>query len=187
MKRSHLNSGLVLVALVLAACNVAANGPQAEAPAPAPAPAGPEARSEGPGAAGFCQVTDITPAVIESVSEQELVAPAVVNPDGTIASPARYRTVTRQVITRKRQEITFRTPCPEVMDTAFIASLQRALKARGFYTGPTTGRLDEATRRAIRSFQVQYGLDSAILSLDSARRLGLVVAEIAEESPDGRT
>ncbi len=186
MKRSHLNSGLVLLALVLAACNVAANGPQAEAPAPAPAPAGPEARGDGPTAAGICQVTDITPAVIESLSEQVLVAPAVVNPDGTIASPARYRTVTRQVITRERREITFRTPCPEVMDTAFIASLQRALKARGFYSGPTTGRLDEATRRAIRGFQVQYGLDSAILSLDSARRLGLVVAEIAEENAGGQ-
>jgi hypothetical protein len=168
MKRSHLNSGLVLLALVLAACNVATNGPQAEVPAPAPA-------------GGVCRATDTTPAVIESISEQVLVEPATVNPDGTIASPARYRSVTRQVITRERREITFLTPCPEIMDTAFIASLQRALKARGFYSGPTTGRLDEATRRAIRSFQKLDGLDSAILSLDSARRLGLVVAAFADE------
>ena len=37
--------------------------------------------------------------------------------------------------------------------------------------------MDWATRRAIRQYQVREGLDSAILSLAAARRLGLVAVD----------
>jgi peptidoglycan hydrolase-like protein with peptidoglycan-binding domain len=66
------------------------------------------------------------------------------------------------------------TPCPETQPPDFIASLQRALRARGLHSGPVTGRMDAGTRKAVRRYQAARGLDSDILALDSARALGLV-------------
>lgn len=72
----------------------------------------------------------------------------------------------------------FETPCAADLDPDFAASLQRALKARGLYSGAITGRMDEATRAAIRRYQQPHGLDSGTLSLAAARRLGLVAVEL---------
>ncbi|NHX28166.1 peptidoglycan-binding protein, partial [Escherichia coli] len=54
-----------------------------------------------------------------------------------------------------------------------VASLQRALNARGYHA-PISGVMDDATRQAVRRYQAGQGLDSADLSLDTARKLGLV-------------
>jgi peptidoglycan hydrolase-like protein with peptidoglycan-binding domain len=56
----------------------------------------------------------------------------------------------------------------------FVASLQRALKARGHLNGEISGILDGKTRRAIRSYQAAQGLNSDILASQTARELGLV-------------
>lgn len=124
---------------------------------------------------GACTATDRTPAVIETRIEDVLVSPAVIGDDGTVIKPAVFRTDTRQLIVQERQDIRFETPCPPVLDQDFLASLQRALKARGHYQGPINGRMDGDTRRAIRSYQAVSGLQSDILSMDAARRLGLLV------------
>lgn len=72
------------------------------------------------------------------------------------------------------QDRLFAVPCPNVTDVYFWSTLQRALSVRGLYAGPVNGIEDEATREAIRRFQAPLGLDSAILSLDGARHLGIV-------------
>lgn len=59
-----------------------------------------------------------------------------------------------------------------------VAALQRALDARGIYQGAITGEMDAATRDAVRRYQADQGVDSAILSLAAARQLGLVAVEI---------
>lgn len=129
-----------------------------------------------PGApAGTCWDNVATPAVIETVTEQVLIAPASYNTDGTLYRAAQYRTEVRQVIVEERRENWFQTPCPAEMTAEFIASLQRALAARSAYHGQITGRLDRATRTAIRRWQNARGLDSASLSLETARDLGLSV------------
>ena len=64
------------------------------------------------------------------------------------------------------------------MTVDFIASLQRALKARGLYLLPLTGQMDMPTRAALRRFQADRGLDSDRLSLRAARELGLVTTEV---------
>jgi hypothetical protein len=69
----------------------------------------------------------------------------------------------------------FRTLCPEETDAAFVASLQRALAARGFYRGAVTGRFDDATRIAIADYQRPLGLRSGVPSVAAARTLGLEV------------
>ena len=123
---------------------------------------------------GSCWGRDVTPAVLETVTEQIIVQPAEVLDDGTVLSPAIYRTETQQRIVRERRETWFETPCAEVWTAEFTGSLQRALRARGLFYGPITGLSDARTRAAIRRYQKAGGLDSAILSLESARRLGLV-------------
>ena len=128
-----------------------------------------------PGAApGSCWGKRIQPGVYETVTEQVMLQPAEVLADGTVLRPAIYKTETRQAVVRERREIWFETPCAAQMTPEFIASLQRALQVRGLYRGPASGVMDKRTRAAVRRFQQPEGLDSGILSLGAARRLGLV-------------
>lgn len=96
----------------------------------------------------------------ETVSQLDLVAPDGACwkderlPDGT---PRRYQ-----------------VPCPEVLTPEFIASVQRALAARELYQGPITGSQSEATDEAVRSYQATLGIWSSALSVEAARKLGLL-------------
>ncbi len=123
---------------------------------------------------GSCWGRDVSPAVVETVTEQIIVQPAEVLDDGTVLAPAIYRTETQQRIVKERRETWFETPCAEVWTEEFTASVQRALQARGLFRGQITSAVDNRTLTAIRKYQKAGGLDSAILSLESARRLGLV-------------
>ncbi len=130
---------------------------------------------------GTCWSKQTTPAVIETVTEQILLQPAQVSADGTVTQPAIYKTETRQAILRERKVTWFRVPCAYQQPADFAASLQRALKVRGHYTGPINGRMDARTRAAVRAYQKPQGLDSGILSLAAARKLGLVAVDLPEE------
>lgn len=127
---------------------------------------------------GTCWGKEITPAIIETVTQQIVVQPARVQDDGTVLQPAVYRTETSQEIVRERRESWFERPCDTVMTAEFLSSLQRALAARGFYRGPVNGEMDKPTRAAVRRYQEPLGLDSGILSLAAARKLGLVAVEL---------
>lgn len=145
------------VLVLLAACQPA-TGPE---PGAAPAGATP----------GTCWHREVTPALIETVTEQRREAA----PGDGSATPARYSSVTEQRILRRRSTQWFEIPCAADIGPGFAASLQRALAVRGLYDGPITGRVDGATRDAIRRFQQPLGIDSAVLSRLAADRLGLVV------------
>ncbi|MCF2870154.1 peptidoglycan-binding protein [Octadecabacter sp. G9-8] len=124
---------------------------------------------------GTCFARATTPAIIETVTEQVLVQPAVVRSDGSVQSPAAFRTVTRQQILRERREVEFETPCATVQTPEFIASVQRALVARGYYRGAINGTLDPRTSAAIERFQTdQDDVHTGQLTLKTARTLGLV-------------
>lgn len=138
----------------------------ADLPAPQP-PA--DLRPQLSDEAGRCYGRDVTPARTRTVTQQTMVQPAAPQD-----APGVYRTVTQQRIVAERREIEFRTPCAEKFTPEFIASLQRALTARGYYRGTVDGVLDVQTGRAIRAYQRRFGPDSAILSLEAAQRLGLV-------------
>jgi len=131
--------------------------------------------AEGPpkGPTDACWQSDIRPAVIETVTEQVMVKPEVVAADGAV-TPAVFATQTHQQIVQDRGTVWFRAPCPAEMTPEFIATLQRALKARGLYLLPLTGSLDAPTQAAVRRYQSPRGLDSGQLSLAAARALGLV-------------
>ncbi|MHA7826383.1 MAG: peptidoglycan-binding domain-containing protein [Roseovarius sp.] len=134
-----------------------------------------------PGAApGTCWGKQVTPAVVETVTEQVLLHPASYTIEGQPLKAAVYRTETRQAILREREVTWFRAPCEDARTPDFIASLQRALKVRGLYKGPVNGQMDARTRAAVRAFQAPRGLQTGVLSLDSARDLGLVAVERPE-------
>lgn len=126
---------------------------------------------------GTCWGRVISPATIETVTEQVLIQPAEVLDDGTVISLAVYRSETQQRIVQERRETWFETPCDAFWTDEFTATLQRALKVRGMYNGAITGALDKRTRAAIRRYQAPQGLDSSILSLAAARKLGLIAVE----------
>ena len=131
-----------------------------------------------PGAApGTCWGKHVTPAIIETTTHQVMLQPAEIRADGSVTQPATFKTETRQEIVRERREIWFQTPCPEILSPNFIASVQRALQARGVYRGQVNGQMDKATRSAVRKYQKPQGLDSGILSLAAAKKLGLVAIE----------
>lgn len=103
-----------------------------------------------------------------------MVQPAVLGEAGRVIQPAIFSTITRQDIVEPRRDTWIETPCPEQITPEFLASLQRALAARGYYHGAPTGRMDRSTRISLRRYQKEAGLDSSALSLATARQLGLV-------------
>ncbi|WP_138936041.1 peptidoglycan-binding domain-containing protein [Roseovarius arcticus] len=165
----------LLVILALTACGAPVIGPGEPDLVQTLAEAPPGA------AAGTCWGKLVTPAVIETVTEQVLVQPPNALEDGTITAPGVYKTETRQEIVTERKVTWFETPCPADLTPDFVASLQRALSARTIYRGAINGQMDGRTRAAVRKFQRPEGLDSGILSLAAAQRLGLVAVDLQSE------
>lgn len=130
---------------------------------------------------GACWGKHTRPAVIETATTQQLLTPARHDAEGRLIAPAEYETVTTSKVVVERQELWFETPCPETFTPEFVATLQRALKARQLFWGPVTGQMDARTRAAVRRYQSAEGLDSPILSLAAARRLGLVETPVDGE------
>lgn len=142
-------------------------------------------RDTPPGApSGTCWGKIVAPALIETVTEQVLEQEAVLNPDGSTATPAVYSTDTQQRIVTERAVTWFEAPCPDDMTPDVIATLQRALAVRQFYEGPATGRIDAATSAAVGRYQSENGLPSRVLSLETARALG-VLATPRDQLGDG--
>lgn len=133
-----------------------------------------------PGPEGACWGSTITPAVFETVTEQTVATPEVQDDVGNVVKPATYRTVSKLEMLRDREEVWFRTPCDAELTVEFIATLQRALKARGHYLAPLTGVMDDATAEAVRRYQASRGFDSPILTLAATRELGITATEIED-------
>lgn len=121
-----------------------------------------------------CYGKDETPAVIETVMEQVMVAPAEFDAAGNLRKPAVFEMRETQAVVDGREALYFETPCPEQLTAPFIASVQRALIARGYLSGQPSGVFDRGTGRAIRRFQAPLGLNSDVLSIEAAQQLGLV-------------
>ena len=126
---------------------------------------------------GACYGREVLPAIFETVTQHYVLTPKTYDLNGALISRATYRTETVQKVVRERENNWFKTPCAADTDDKFVASVQRALKARGLYSGRITGLMDQKTRRSVRKFQQKLGLDSGTLSLMAARKLGLVAVE----------
>ncbi|RDC72421.1 peptidoglycan-binding protein [Rhodovulum sp. 12E13] len=166
---------ILLTCWPLAACLASGDRapPQAAAPRPAERietlPARPE---DAPADACWAQETrDATVAV--ELAEMTVEPPGLA-PDGTLREAPITRIERRETVVRPAAELWFDALCPGELGEARIAALQRALAARDLHDGPVTGRLDQATREAVRAYQTPRGLDSGTLSRAAARQMGLV-------------
>ncbi len=179
--RTPFPGGVLVLLLGLAACGptvIPAAPGRADLGAGLVRPSGASGPPKGP--EGACWTSDLSPAVIETVTEQVVDRPEKRDASGNVTQAASFRTETRQQMVRERSEVWFRVPCPDVMDVDFVATLQRALKARGYYRLPLSGVMDAATRDAIRRFQSERGLDIETLSLGAAQELGIVPTGLDE-------
>ncbi len=185
-RRTALAAALLAALAACDATGPASGAGSAFAGAPASAPPA-RATAQSPDAApqpaaaaktGPCHAVETTPAVYEQVPGQVQVVQAEIAEDGTVVRPPIYRNAPVPKLVTPRGEIRFEVPCPSRMTPEFVASVQRALAARGDFAGPVTGALDDPTRAAIRAYQSARGLDSDRLSLETARALGLVEVKI---------
>jgi hypothetical protein len=163
---------LLSVALTLAACTASAPGPGTNDLSTALVARDSNTPPAQP--PGACWAETATPAVFETMTEQVRDRPERRAPDGTMIAAATFRTETRQALVADRQDFWFQRPCDDVLTPDLIATLQRALKARGVYAAPVTGVLDAETKRAIRAWQRPRGIDSDVLALVTAQTLGLL-------------
>ena len=123
---------------------------------------------------GRCFAKDMSPALIETVTTQHIISPEIRNVANIVTKSATFQTITRQKIINERTSIRFETVCPQYYTTNFVMTLQRALKARGVYTGTISGILDLQTSEAIQRFQRMDELDTPIMSLKTAQYLGII-------------
>mgnify|MGYP001793554155 CR=1 FL=1 len=131
-----------------------------------------------PGAAtATCWDKTVTPAVVETQSRRVELQPAQISSDGRVQSPPIYKTEAQQIVVQPRRENWFEIPCADVLTPDFVASLQRALQARGYYNSPATGEIDLRTRQAIHRYQRSEGFDNPTLTVAAARKLGLIAVE----------
>ncbi len=127
-------------------------------------------------AAGICWASATTPAVIETVTEQVMVRSERRDANGQIIRTAQFETKTAQRLVQDRETVWFRAPCAPDITVSLIASLQRALKARGRFYAEITGVYDAATGAAVRKLQAERGLDSPVLAQETIRELGLAAS-----------
>lgn len=126
-----------------------------------------------PAQSSGCIAQDVTPAVYRTVIGEIETVPARRDANGRLTRAPIFRRGPVPELVRPASELSFPAPCPTDITPQFIASLQRALAARGYFAGNVTGELDPPTAAAIRRYQSERGLDSARISLDTARELGL--------------
>lgn len=109
------------------------------------------------------------PAVYKTVTKRVLETPAMTR---TVPVAAVYRDEgSTEIITPAKREWVS-VLCDVNATPDLVMSLQRALEARDLYDGPIDGIIGPQTRRAIKTFQ---GGKSDVLSLESARSLGLAI------------
>lgn len=131
-----------------------------------------------PDALSGCWGGDESPAVIQTVRTRAQSMREIVDRYGKRIEAPVYTQTERTRLRQDRQFRKFEVVCPDRQTPQLVATLQRALKVRGYYLAPVTGRMDRDTKTAIRSYQkATQGLSSTEISLVMAEELGVVVDE----------
>ncbi len=130
-------------------------------------------------APGSCYAHEITPAVIETITLRTPLLPErravdIETGETTVIRAATFDTKVVQRIVSPRAELWFETICPHLYTERFVQSLQRALRARGFYSGVLTGWMDPQTNLAVKLYQRKLAMNSDILAISTVEEFGLV-------------
>ena len=119
-----------------------------------------------------------TTRVVPVPAEYQTVTKSVVDQEARTektAIPATYRTISRQVETTPAQTTWASVLCDYNATPDVVRDLQTRLKKAGHYGGPIDGIIGSQTKAGIRSYQKSVGVRSEILTMDSARQLGLKI------------
>lgn len=128
------------------------------------------------GAPGCYHSIEMRPMKFGTVKRAVEVRAAVVDPaSGKVLEPALYEERDFSAVVDAGESLSFETLCPRDLTPDFVATVQRALKARGLYRGAVSGVMDGATRTALRAYQKPRGLDADTLSRRAAMEMGLVI------------
>ena len=157
------------LSLALVACSPSAPDQRAAGPAPLIAAGEIETRSD-----GRCFARTEGPTETRIVTALVEVEPAQKDRNGVVLRPPVFREVTRPVTRRVGEGAAFETLCPQQYTPQLVSSLQRALIVRRAFAGPVSGSYDGATRAAVQAFQRASDVDSPLLSVATARFLGLL-------------
>ncbi|MGB1213424.1 MAG: peptidoglycan-binding domain-containing protein [Pikeienuella sp.] len=111
------------------------------------------------------------PAVYGTVTKTVEATPSVVQ---RTEIPASYKTVKRTVEVAPARTVWTSVLCDVNTTPDVVRRLQTALKSQGHYNGKIDGDVGPATRRAIASYQNAQGVQSDILTIESARALGII-------------
>ncbi|MEM9250370.1 MAG: peptidoglycan-binding domain-containing protein [Pseudomonadota bacterium] len=123
----------------------------------------------------MCWASVGEPPVLATLEDEVIVEPPGLAADGTLREDPVTRVSRRELVVTPGTQIWFEILCPAAFTEDRVATLQRALAARGLYTGAITGRSDDQTNAAIRAYQAPLGVDSGALTRAAAERLGLIV------------
>ena len=116
------------------------------------------------------------------MTRRVLLQPAQISSDGRIQAPPIYKDEARHEVVQPRRESWYEILCATDLTPEFIATVQRALAARGYYRGTADGQIDAATKTAIQRYQKDEGIKSSSLSMAAARKLGLIVVKQPDAS-----
>jgi hypothetical protein len=111
------------------------------------------------------------PAEYSNVTKTVEVTPASTN---TTTTPATYKTVTKTVNAAPSRTVWTSVLCDVNTTPGVVRRLQTSLKSAGHYGGPIDGVIGSQTRSGIKSYQSAQGVKSDILTIDSAKKLGII-------------
>jgi hypothetical protein len=116
--------------------------------------------------------TVVIPAEYKTITKRVVTSEARTE---AVAIPETYRTITRQEEAAPAQTTWASVLCDYNATPDVVRKLQQALKAEGHYSGPIDGVIGSQTRGGIQSYQARSGVRSDILTMGSARKLGLTL------------
>jgi len=111
-----------------------------------------------------------TPAKYTTIRIKKLIQPAS---ERRVAIPARYKTITKKKKIAEGYAKWVPIVCKSSINSTMITQVQRALKEKGFYSGPIDGIWGTESRNAIRAYQKAKGLPVAGLSMATMQSLGV--------------
>ena len=110
------------------------------------------------------------PAEVKKITIKELVRPATKK---EVKTPAEYTTVARERLIAPEKIVWQRILCAADMTPAMITSIQTKLKEKGCDPGELNGKISDATKAAIVSYQSQHSLAQGGLTYEFLEHLGI--------------
>ena len=113
------------------------------------------------------------PAEYQTVMVRKMVAP---ERQTTVAIPAEYDTVSRQVLRSTATAEWREVLCDNNASAATLSALQQALRNAGFDPGRIDGQVDPKTMSSVRAFQVARGLPvdgDRYINMETVKSLGV--------------